>query len=419
MGPLLGSALISAGVGVANNAFNVAAGLFGKKKAYEYNSKLQAQQNAYNERIAAIQNQRNRENAAWAYDTEFRNNVDLWNMQNAYNAPASQMQRFRTAGLNPYMINASADAGNAGSVAASNMNTPDSVAYPSSGHPGMSENMPQLDLDSVVNKFFDAQLRQKQIQRMDAEIANIQQDTVNKSKNFDLMSLNEIYNALRNKYADDMFSTDLTKRYNVNAKLRKELETLSYKLQYILPENFSKLVNENSLLLQRWGYNESANPLKIKSLTFDNTYRFLRNEAQRTENKYLDDYFTLRNSNMTETNRQLWFDNQLRSYGNDVLEEVKDQGITIKNLGKLTRYYYLQQILRGVAPGLALTESAVQPFETLMRPINDMNDRFLRALQAVGGLFLPGRGLFSTPEWHERERYNPATGEQYYYERYR
>lgn len=421
MDPTIGAALITGGVSAANNAANVSSGLFGKKKAFEYNSKLQAQQNAYNERIAAIQNQRNRENAQWAYDTEFKNNVDFWNMQNAYNTPSAQMERLRRAGLNPYTLNASADPGNAGAVSSPDMNTPDTIGYSSASHPGMSENMPELQLDSVVTKFFDAQLRQKQIQRMDAEIENIRQDTVNKSKNFDLMSLNEIYNGLRNKYADDMFSTDLTKRYNVNAKLRKELETLAYKLEYILPENFSKLVNENDLLLQKYGYNEEANPLKIKSLRFDNTYRWLRNNAQRIENKYLDDYFNLRNSNMTETNRQLWFGNQLRSYGNDVLEDVKDNGITTKNLGKLTRYYYLQQILSGVAPGVAASESVVQPFETLMRPVNDMGDRFMRNLQIIGGLFSPGR-MFSAPpvpQWHERERYNPATGEQYYYERYR
>jgi hypothetical protein len=33
-----------------------------------------------------------------------RNAIELWNMQNAYNTPAQQMQRFKEAGLNPNLI---------------------------------------------------------------------------------------------------------------------------------------------------------------------------------------------------------------------------------------------------------------------------------------------------------------------------
>lgn len=422
MDPAIGAALIGAGTSAVNNAANVTSGLFGKKKAYEYNKKLQEQQNEYNRQMAEWQNRVNRQNAQWAYDTEFQNNVKLWNMENAYNTPSAQMQRLRSAGLNPYMLNGTPPSNTASAVGSPDMNTPDGVGYPSAGHPGVSENVPEFELDSIVNKFFDAQLKQKQLEQIDANIENTKQDTANKQNAFQLSDLNIIYNQLRNKYADDMFSTDLTKRYNVNAKLRKELETLAYKLDYLLPQNFSKLVNENDLLLQKYGYNESANPLKIASLKFDNTYRWLINQAQRTENKYLDDFFTLRNSNMTETNRQLYYSNQLHSYGNDIMEDIKDNGINTKNIGKLTRYYYMKQILAGVAPGVAAAENMVQPFETMMRPVNDASDRFMRALGSIGGMF--GLGNLVNPklpsqQWHERERYNPATGEQYYYERYR
>jgi len=33
-----------------------------------------------------------------------RNSIELWNMQNAYNTPSQQMQRFKEAGLNPNLI---------------------------------------------------------------------------------------------------------------------------------------------------------------------------------------------------------------------------------------------------------------------------------------------------------------------------
>lgn len=418
MDPTIGAALISGGAALTNSAANVSSGLFGKEKAYEYNKKLQEQQNRYNMQMAEYQNRMNRANAQWAYDQEYQNNLKLWNLQNAYNTPSAQMERLRVAGLNPYMLNGSTPDNTAAAVGAPDMNTPDAVAYPSAGHPGMSEHVPEFQLDSVVNKFFDAQLKSKQLEQMQANIDYTKQQTVNAGKSFDLMGLKEIYESMRNKYADDLFSSDLAKRYNINAKLRKELETLSYKLENILPQDLVMLNNRNRLLTQQFDFNTDANPLRLQQMRFDNTYRHLRNIAQTTENKYLDDFFTLRNSNLTETNRQLWYANQMHSYGNDVLEDIKDNGINMKNLGKLTRYYYLKQILAGVAPGVAMAESAVQPYETLMRPMNDMSDRFMRALS----MFLPFGGKISapaTPQWHERERYNPATGEQYFYERYR
>lgn len=33
-------------------------------------------------------------------DYEFSNNLKMWNLQNAYNSPAQQMQRLKDAGLN-------------------------------------------------------------------------------------------------------------------------------------------------------------------------------------------------------------------------------------------------------------------------------------------------------------------------------
>ena len=418
MDPTIGAALVSSGAAITNNALSVSSGLFGKKKAYEYNKKLQEQQNEYNQQMAERQNQMNRDNAQWAYDQEWKYNQAQWEREIAYNTPLAQMQRLKQAGLNPYMLNSDAPSNTASSMSTPDMNTPEAVQYPSANYTPYSENVPEFQLDSVVNKFFDAQLRSKQLEQMQANIDYTKQQTVNAGKSFDLMGLKEIYESLRNKYADDLFSTDLAKRYNINAKLRKELEALSFKLEYILPEDLVLLNNRNRLLKQQFEYNNDANPLRLKQMRFDNTYRHLRNIAQSTENKYLDDYFTLRNSNLTETNRQLWYANQMHSYGNEVLEDIKDNGLTMKNVGKLTRYYYLKQILAGVAPGVAMAESAVQPYETLMRPMNDMSDRFMRGLS----MFLPFAGKISTPsvpQYHERERINPATGEVYYYERYR
>lgn len=60
----------------------------------------------------------NAENRALA-QLQHRQNIELWNMQNKYNHPLQQMQRLKSAGLNPRMIygsGAASAAGTAGDV---------------------------------------------------------------------------------------------------------------------------------------------------------------------------------------------------------------------------------------------------------------------------------------------------------------
>ncbi|AXH77710.1 MAG: DNA pilot protein [Microviridae sp.] len=46
-------------------------------------------------------------------DYQYAQEVDRWNKQNAYNSPASQMARFKAAGLNPNLIYSQGNSGNA------------------------------------------------------------------------------------------------------------------------------------------------------------------------------------------------------------------------------------------------------------------------------------------------------------------
>ena len=50
------------------------------------------------------------------YDKQKADNLDFWGMQNNYNSPQSQMQRFQDAGLNKNLIYGQGNSGNAGSV---------------------------------------------------------------------------------------------------------------------------------------------------------------------------------------------------------------------------------------------------------------------------------------------------------------
>lgn len=57
----------------------------------------------------AAQNEANKELAAYSYSKD----LEMWNRQNAYNNPQSQMERFSDAGLNPNLIYGKGTAGNA------------------------------------------------------------------------------------------------------------------------------------------------------------------------------------------------------------------------------------------------------------------------------------------------------------------
>lgn len=67
------------------------------------------------------------------YDKQYQDNISFWNMQNEYNTPAAQMQRFKDAGLNPKLIYGQGNSGNAGSI--------------------KSPDKPQLDYTGVTQSF--------------------------------------------------------------------------------------------------------------------------------------------------------------------------------------------------------------------------------------------------------------------------
>lgn len=59
------------------------------------------------------QSQRNQMFQQGMSDMEFARNVQFWHMQNEYNSPKAQMQRFADAGLNPHLIYGQGTPGNA------------------------------------------------------------------------------------------------------------------------------------------------------------------------------------------------------------------------------------------------------------------------------------------------------------------
>lgn len=69
-------------------------------------------QNYANRQLVKQQNKANFELAKYGYDRD----LQMWHMQNLYNQPKAQMQRFAQAGLNPNLIYGQGNAGNATSM---------------------------------------------------------------------------------------------------------------------------------------------------------------------------------------------------------------------------------------------------------------------------------------------------------------
>lgn len=115
-------------------------------------------------------NQRQQDYNAQMYDRQRADALADWNMQNAYNSPSQQMQRFKEAGLNPNLIYGQMT--NSPVVRSTDMKTPDFVA------PKMG------DLGNTLSKYFETRQQdltiknqEKALQLADANIAKVQADT--------------------------------------------------------------------------------------------------------------------------------------------------------------------------------------------------------------------------------------------------
>lgn len=93
--------------------------------------------------------------------------IDMWNMQNAYNTPQMQMQRFKDAGLNPNLIYGQGNSGNAGAVSTPEFKVPEwgqalSAAVPA----GLS----------ALNQMYDFDIKEQQKDNLEAQNAVILQE---------------------------------------------------------------------------------------------------------------------------------------------------------------------------------------------------------------------------------------------------
>lgn len=122
-------------------------------------------------------------------DYQYNKDLDMWNRQNQYNSPQSQMDRFTDAGLNPNLIYSQGNPGNA-------------VNIPKYQAPEYRINRPALDFgrpgSSMLQQYNNTRVANAQISATEAQRDYTKQRTINEG-------LNEAYKVMSN----DLFRRNL------------------------------------------------------------------------------------------------------------------------------------------------------------------------------------------------------------------
>lgn len=183
----------------------------------ERNASEQRKQNARNDR-------RSEQEAAWDfkvsqhnYQQQKQDNIDFWNMTNAYNSPEQQMIRLKQAGLNPHLVY-----GKGADTTASVLSTQGadgSKANPSRG------NAAQVDyngLGSAISQYYDVQQGQLQTDNLHLQNQLLQKDLSMKDLNIAGKGISNASNQFQYNQAQKL--ADLTYE---NLRLRNEETSLN------------------------------------------------------------------------------------------------------------------------------------------------------------------------------------------------
>lgn len=119
-------------------------------------------------------NQQNIDFSREMYDKQKADNIAFWNMQNAYNSPEEQMQRFQAAGLNANLIYDKGTNGNASSLSAPPAHAPDLRPVNKLG--GVASG-----ITAAADSYVDLRARQAQTDNVKAQNVNITTDAILKA----------------------------------------------------------------------------------------------------------------------------------------------------------------------------------------------------------------------------------------------
>lgn len=151
------------------------------------------------------------------YNRQYTDNLNLWHMQNEYNSPAAQMQRFTDAGLNPALIYGQQNTSGP-------LGSPD-VQKPQFDSPRVGDAIPNAL--SAIDLTTNLEMKQAQIDNIKAQNDVIRAEAVLKNV---LISGGETANKSRlldyNKNLE-LYDTDVSARKEGLRKLQTEIDIMT------------------------------------------------------------------------------------------------------------------------------------------------------------------------------------------------
>lgn len=219
------------------------------KNRRHQNAMLQKQQD-WSERMAEKQNQ-------W--------NIDQWNRENSYNSPASQMERYELAGINPYNA---ASSGQIGSGIASSLQsaTPNNVSAPAFAE---AYSNPVGNFISGLSSSLDNALKVISVDRE----SKLTPSVVEKSENEARGSKGTADSALAQGIKDQNDLVNEPSRVAANANLyQSQMHEFAYNSQYyaLKAQGVSDFVS-NELAQMR--SNTQIMQLQAEGMGYDNTQK--------------------------------------------------------------------------------------------------------------------------------------------------
>jgi len=148
------------------------------------------------------------------YQRQYDDNLRFWQMQNEYNTPAAQMQRFREAGLNPALIYGQTNT-------AGPLTSPD-VQKPQFETPRWGDMVPNVlaTLDATTN----LELKQAQIDNVKAQNDVIKADAILKGSLISGVEASTRGKILQYNKDLELYDTDVTARKEALRKLQTDID---------------------------------------------------------------------------------------------------------------------------------------------------------------------------------------------------
>lgn len=238
--------LIGGGLAAAGSAIG---GLFNKSS--------QSSANKTNMQLAQYQNEANQayqqrefEFNSQQSELEYQRNLEKWNMENAYNSPAAQMQRYAEAGLNPNLIygTGSASAGNASTAP---QYTAARYKAPHAERATVSPATFQFDPYQAVQITQALSMQKAQNDNLNAQADLTRQEVKNRQIDNLIKAETLTGSKISNKYRDEQeFWRTLNLKHDQMNKTRQgnlldlNYDKLRYELDHIQPLQRDKLSSE-------------------------------------------------------------------------------------------------------------------------------------------------------------------------------